>query len=169
MAATYDLISSQLLTGTTNVVSYSSFGGYTDLIIKANFTMASGGDAYVRFNGDTGTYQFLAGTTGNTGSQVFQSAQSTASSVPVVGTPNSQQSASNPNSFELGIPSYAGGNTKNGYSMFSYVTDSSAPRANTGIGAWQWRNTAAITSITVTGTSNFTGRFSLYGILAGNA
>ena len=53
--------------------------------------------------------------------------------------------------------------------MFSYVTDSAAPRANTGIGAWQWRNTAAITSLTITGTQNLLGRFSLYGILAGNA
>jgi hypothetical protein len=169
MAATYNLINSQTMTGTTATCSFTNISGYTDLILKTNFTLASGGDAFVRFNSDTGTYLFLSGTTGNTGSQVFTSAQSNSSSIPVVGSPNSQQSSSNANSFELGIPSYTGGNTKNGYSMFSYVTDSSAPRANTGVGAWQWRNTAAITSIQITGTSNLNGSFSLYGILAGNA
>lgn len=167
MALTYDLINSQTLNGSSSTVSFTNFGGYTDLILKGNYTSA--GDQYLRFNNNAGTYQYLGGTTANNGSQVFISSSSSTTSVPLVGTPNSQQGNINPNSWEVGIPKYTGSNTKNGYVMFSYVTDSSAPRANTGIAAWHWRNTEAITTLTITSTNNITGLISLYGILAGNA
>lgn len=176
MAATYDLISSQTFTNNSNSCTFSSFSGYTDLVIQANFTVPSSGsgyDMYVRFNNDTsGNYDGLVGS--NTMASTFDNTSFTAASaIPIIGAYNSPTNNSiMPAHFEFTIPEYS--NTsyrKNGTGTFSYIANESDNRSNTGWMAWHWRSTSAITSITISPSNgqNIRGTINLYGITAGNA
>ena len=174
MAATYDLISSQEFTGNSNTCVFNSFSGYTDLVIQGNFTVSGAGyDVYVRFNNDaSSSYEGLAGN--NTMSGTFDNtAFGLHTGVCVIGAYNSPTNNTIlPVHFEMNIPEYSSSSyRKNGTATFSYIANLSDNRSNTGWMAWHWRNTSAITTISILSTTggNFTGTINLYGILAGNA
>jgi hypothetical protein len=176
MAATYDLISAQTFTNNSNTCTFNSFSGYTDLVIQGNITVptiSTGFDLYVRFNGDNASNYDTLGAS-STSTYTFDNTYVNAmSAVPIVGLFNSPTNATiQPMHFELTIPEYSNSsNRKNGTGTFSYIADESSGRTNTGFLVWHWRNTNAITSITVSTSSgsNMRGTINLYGITAGNA
>jgi hypothetical protein len=176
MASTYDLISAQTFTNNSNTCTFSSFSGYTDLVIQANLTVPSQGSGYdilVRFNGDTsGNYDGLLAN--NTLSSTFDNSTfNAASGVPIIGAYNSPTNATiMPVHFELNIPEYSNSSyRKNGTGTYSYIANESDNRSNTGFLVWHWRNTSPITSISISpsNSQNMRGTINLYGITAGNA
>lgn len=174
MAATYELISGQTFTSNSSSCTFNSFSGYTDLVIQANFAAAGAStpwDCYVRFNSDSsGNYDGLAAN--NTQSGTFDNTSFTSvPGVPIIGAYNSPINATHSAHFELTIPEYTDSSKrKHGSGTYSYIADESSGRSNTGWLVWNWKNTNAITSITVIITNgNFRGTINLYGITAGNA
>lgn len=174
MAETYTLIESLELPGSSSVATFLSISGsYTDLVIQGHVTIVAppSADLYLRFNNDTGSNYYGQGA-GSNASSLFRSDQYSGTAIRLVGTINSQQQTQNPNMFEAQINEYANGSyTKNGVQNWSYLAQTSSNIANVGFGAFQWRNTSAITRIDISSSTggNLTGRISLYGILAGNA
>lgn len=173
MAATYDLISSQTIN--TNTCTFSSItGSYTDLMIQATYTMSSGGDTFLRFNGNTSAvYQYLGAGSRNDGTQIMEVVNSNGNTTSATfsGQPNSQQQTDNPATVEFFIPQYAdGGVVKAGMVCTSVITNRSTPRNNTSVFAWRWNVSSAITQIEIIASAgNLVGTFNLYGILAANA
>lgn len=53
-AATYEVIQAQTLASATGSVTFSSFAGYTDLVLIFAGGSVSAGNLQLRFNGDTG-------------------------------------------------------------------------------------------------------------------
>jgi hypothetical protein len=174
MAATYDLIESIPLTGTTNTATFLSVPGtYTDLIIEGHVTCAATGgtDIYVRFNNDTGSNYYGTGAGSNQVPQ-FRAVQYSGTAAIIIGLNNSQTQTTNPMMFEVNLNNYASNSfTKNAVHNWSYLANTATSTGNVGFGAFQWRNTNTVTRVDVLSSSgvNLTGRISLYGILAGNA
>lgn len=174
MAATFDLIQSLALSGSSAATFTSIPATYTDIVIQGNFTTTmptSSTDIDLRFNNDTAGNYYQQGAGSNTG-LLFRSEAFNGGSVRIIGLQNSQQAtgASNPYLIEVHINEYANTSyTKNGVNNWSYMVGTAA--ANVGFGAFQWRNTVAITRIDITasGGGTLTGSINLYGILAGNA
>jgi hypothetical protein len=64
MSSTYEPIATTTLGSAQTDITFSSFGGYTDLILIANVIRVSASDTRIQVNGDTGTnysYTFLGG------------------------------------------------------------------------------------------------------------
>jgi hypothetical protein len=142
----------------TNVVFSSIAGTYTDLVVVFNGSITTGFDAIgLRFNGDTGSNYsrtFLAGN----GSAASSGRDSNVTSIQIgiMGTDNSNDifqifNYANTTTYKTAL---ARGNSA-----------SNATRAGVGL----WRNTAAITEVSLTaGSSTFISgsTFTLYGIAA---
>lgn len=171
MASTYTLISSQVLASSAASVTFSSIPGtYTDLVLRISARdLDTGAFAQLRvtFNGDTATNYSYTNVYG-TGSSALSIGSSTAN-FNYINFQSSNSNGATTNSFgssELYIPSYTASQNKP-VSMFS-VSETNATAANTGATAGLWRNTAAITSLTMVSANavNFmTGSsFYLYGI-----
>lgn len=168
MAGTYDLIA----TSTFSAVSSRDFTSipstYTDLVIQAHIFSDSGGDIYIRFNGNASNYYQLGGGITSSG---FRSFTFAGSEFRVIGLVNSIQQSANPAFLEFVMPEYANSSyTKNGVMNIAYIANTSTNLANTQFMATQWRNTAAINRVEfLTGGGNFSGQINIYGITAGNA
>lgn len=164
--ATYEPIATSTVSGsTTNTVTFSSLGSYTDIILVCSFT-ATSGTAYggLRFNGDTATNYSTTILSGNGTSAASSRATSAnyiklvdygaGTTIPALGIANIFSYGGSTNKTCLNIES----NDKNGSgAVVRYV----------GL----WRSTAAITSITVFeqgGSTYFAAgsTFTLYGIKA---
>jgi len=150
-------------------VSFTSIPqGYTDLVLKTSARTTGGGNvdnSIFRFNGDSSSLYSMT--------RLYGSGTSTTSDSQQSGGPNFDAfpaSGTTSNTFgssEYYIPNYAGSNYK------SFIND--AVNENNGSTAYQvleaglYRNTSAITSITITLGSggNFVqySKFSLYGVL----
>ena len=159
--STYTPISSTVLSSTQTNFTFSSIPGtYTDLIIiyqaKAS---ATGFDAYMRFNSDSGSnygtiYASGTGSAAQTGIQSSNTGILLDNYGAVFGTEF--------NMTRINIMNYANTTTYKTALMRSDYTGSGTDM-NTGV----WRNTSAITSITIVGSSFATGStFALYGITA---
>lgn len=167
---TYDLISNTTLTGTSTLVSFSSFSGYTDLVLVVRVA-SSGSDNNVDvvFNNDTGAnyrlVQVYAGATngdrgaGNGGSQ---------SRVPLYASSTSSQSVQG-----LGILhifSYSNSSTRKFFLAPASATSIASNDPYYAIGrGYTWDNTSAITTIDVRprdGSFLAGSSFTLYGITA---
>jgi hypothetical protein len=172
MPATYVNIASQTLGSNTATVTFSSIPGtYTDLVIKASIR---GNDAsqreymLTRFNSDTGTNysntRLNINSTTDGGQSVRQSNQTS-----ITFFYSGDGNGATANTFgnaEVYIPSYTVSQNK---PMFHHGTEEqNQTQSFMAIQAGLWRNTSAITSITITpvvGTSFLTGSsFYLYGI-----
>jgi hypothetical protein len=170
MANTYTLIEAQTLASSAASVTFSSIPAtYTDLVLKIN---ARGDIAdtdinlYTTFNSDSATnysanyVRFQSGTTAaasNVSNQTYFNISFWSE-----GTSYTSNTFS---SNEVYIPNY----TMAQYKPFStaWTTENNASDARGGLAASLWRNTAAITSITLTPYSGnlITGSsFYLYGI-----
>jgi hypothetical protein len=166
MPATYEPIATTTTGAGVSTITFSSItSAYTDLRIAITFTGAAGGtQGNLRFNGDSGTNYSFTRLNGN-GSTASSGTNTNANAIyygdyTAVGT-----STTIPEFSSIDIFSYAG-------STFKTVLENSAADYNGSGGVCYqvglWRNTAAITSITLIlqGGTNFgTGSTAtLYGI-----
>ncbi len=163
MTSTYEKIATNTLGSATASVTFSSIAGtYTDIVIVCNLSISSGtGNSKIQFNSDTGSNYsetILEGTGSSAGSSRYTSSTSiilegsgflstTFSTVKIINL----QNYSNATTYKTCL-------IRNG-------------AANAGVDAivGLWRNTAAITSLTISTTaSTFTAgsTFTLYGIKA---
>lgn len=135
---------------------------YTDLCLKISGRLTGAATEqhhYIKFNSSTTSYtsRYVYGS----GSAAY-SANTSTNDIGVINAANS--TANTFNSTEIYIPNYAGSN----YKSFSNdnVEETNATTAYIHLIAHLWSNTSAITSITITGDSNF-AQYSiatLYGI-----
>ena len=170
MATTYTLISSNVLSSTTASVTFSSIPAtYTDLVLKCSVRLSdvsATATVKVWFNSDTANNYSLTFLRGS-GSAV---ATNRTSSSPYFSTGQADGNGATANTFtsaELYIPSYTVSQNKP-FSSISAQEDNSSTayiEARSGL----WRNTAAMTSISLqpidAGISFLSGSsFYLYGI-----
>ncbi len=52
---TYEPIATTTTSSNASTVTFSSFTGYTDLVMTMNFSLSSNAEVYIRFNSDTNT------------------------------------------------------------------------------------------------------------------
>ena len=157
--ATYSLIESQTLGSATATVTFSSIPGtFTDLILIIRATTLSA-NYNMRFNGDTGTNYSYTSLWGNGSSAAsYRSSNNT-----VIGLTYTSSGA--PMS-RIQIQDYSNATT---YKTVLTRQDDSVNATGGNVGLW--RNTAAITSISIVspGTIPSGTTLRLYGIQAGNA
>jgi hypothetical protein len=170
MPSTYTLISSNVLSSSAASVTFSAIPStYTDLVLRCSMRNSdTGGSAIqIRFNGDTATnysQTVLAGY----GSSVGSSRDSSISQIDFFAPDTSSNTANTFSSAEIYIPNYLISQNKP-LSLCSFTEDNSVStnifNYNT---AGLWRNTAAITSVSLSnsGALNFVSgsSFYLYGI-----
>lgn len=169
-AVTYVSLATTTVSGsTTNSVSFSSFSGYTDLIIVANgYTLTSDISQRIRFNSDTGNNYSLTylGGNGTTASSGRTTSGSGIYANYLTGWNSSSTTTSN---WIFQIMNYANASTyKTCLSRANTATGGSYPGTEALVGLW--RSTSAITTISVeagySGTHYFASgsTFTLYGI-----
>lgn len=184
---TYQLIQRQELASPASSVVFTSFSGYTDLILKIvardTRTNSNGDDIIFRLNSDgtsTGKYGYHAyfNSSTSSGQIPFGADYGTNINYGFLGVASSPGTTSNPStvfgSMEVHIPNYLGSAYKviGAKSELPGQVDTTTSQAQSGNQWWwanQWQDTAAISTITILNGSsvNFvTGSsFSLYGIL----
>jgi hypothetical protein len=171
MPNTFFLIENKILTSTTTSVTFSSIPAtYTDLKLVASVRTAWPTDTNdqfrIRFNGDSGTnYDYL--NLGGEGSGTPYSDKVVGATF--VANPQVNTAASTADTFssvELYIPNYILSNNKS--VSLEAVSEANTTLAYATLLAGLWKNTAAITSITLlTFRANGLGdksTFTLYGI-----
>jgi len=176
MANTYTLISSNVLSTTTASVTFSSIPStYTDLVLRVsarNNDTGTWGHLHFQLNGDTTTtysWTYLSGDGSTAASATSGNNTSTRSYYSVDA---SGATANTFGSAEIYIPSYTASQNKPISTFGVNETNSAvAGDANIAITADLWRNTAAITSIKLGASSNFStvsfvagSSFYLYGV-----
>jgi hypothetical protein len=161
--STYTPIASQTLSSAAASVTFSGIPQtYTDLVVVVNATNSSGGDNAValRFNGDTGSNYSMTRISGDGTSA--SSERNSNSTLMYLGLSNSTVY----NSDIYHIMNYSNTTTNKTVLGRGNVANSRV-RASVGL----WRNTAAITSVTVINDAsvNFASgsTFNLYGIASG--
>jgi len=156
---TYQPIQTQTLASAASSVTFNSIPqGYTDLVLVVNYSLNAGGTgAAVRlqFNGDTGSNYSQTFMYGNGGSAVSgRASNATSCDCGYMSTNGQGVSITN-------IQNYSNTTTyKTALSRAGVVVGEVTAYVNL------WRNTSAITSMTVFAGSNYTigSTFSLYGI-----
>jgi hypothetical protein len=170
MATTYTLISSNVLSSSASSVTFSSIPGtYTDLVLRisARTGRTDPDPMRITFNSDSPT----SGTTysdtylNGTSTVATSGRNSSTSTVFNVRAPGVNYTANTFSSNEVYIPNYTVSANKP-FSSFSAVENNDATVWDIYGGANLYRNTAAITSITLTPVSSFVSgsSFYLYGI-----
>ena len=163
MASTYEPIATTTVSTATNTITFSTISGsYTDLIIVTNVKSTSTENMSMRFNSDTGSNYSRTVLNGN-GSSAASTRQS---SVTSIGTDeNGYFDGSNFNQAKIiQVMNYSNSTTYK-----TSLIRSNRAQSGTDAIVGLWRNTNAITSITLGANSlNFaTGStFTLYGIKA---
>jgi len=162
------LISSQTLSSLAASVSFSSIPStYRSLQLRCqqNRSNATGSrDIYVQFNSDTGT-NYTSHLIYGTGSAV----SAVSSDAATYGTIFGATDPTGVGSFIMDISDYA--STTKYKTMFALggMVQTSTPTGYASINSAAWKNTAAITSITLTQQNYFVGSsqsiFSLYGVI----
>jgi hypothetical protein len=172
MPSTYTPIATTTLTSTENLVTFNSFSGYTDLVIVAS-VKNTGSSVYVvswggiRFNGDTTANKYsntsIVSSTAGAGSISTDSSVSNALACANV----FRTDHDNFNTTVIHIPNYASTTT---YKNALGTSTGSMRFVFESIGIW--KDTAAITSLTLVSEDSSASRFAigstftLYGILA---
>lgn len=158
-------IADVLVESPTTAITFSSIpSGYTDLILKLNgrtTRSATQEDLNISYNGSTASFtsKFITGTGSGvasyTGTRFYGSIPSATATSTTFGN------------IEIYIPNYTSSNYKS--AGVDYVCENNATAAECGLVASLWSNTAAITSLEITGNSS--GSFvanttaTLYGVL----
>jgi CDP-diglyceride synthetase len=151
MANTFELIASYTATGSVSSIDFTSIPStYTDLCLKMSLRSAN-----IAVEALEASLTFNSNTSGYTAKQLYGTGSSAASSSPTVRPAGfivgSSMTANTFSNIELYIPNYAGSTNK------SYSVDSVAEANQTlqymNLVAGLWSNTAAITSISIAGTS----------------
>jgi len=172
MAATYTLISSQVLGTTASSVTFSSIPQtYTDLKLTCSARdngSNSVGALYIGYNGDTSSGHFSFTQLNNTGSVQTASYTSQNYNINYFTEPSGSSTANTFGSVDLYIPSYTLTGTKQVYS-FGVGENNTTAANNYGvvIQANLYQGTSAITSLNLfPGSGSFVAysSFYLYGI-----
>jgi len=163
--STYTPISTTTLGSAQSSVTFSSFSGYTDLVIVcANLKNAVQQTPFMQFNSDTGTNYSSTWILGN-GSSASSSRLSNSSSGILIGDYNIGMSSTVPSTAIIQIQNYSNTTTYKS-TLGRYNLTTTEVYAIAGL----WRSTSAITSIALNagGSSNWSSgaTFTLYGILA---
>lgn len=160
MASTYTPIATTTVSGsTTSAVTFNSFSGYTDLRLIISHALTTGtGSPLLTFNSDTGTNYSYSVLYGNGTSAL--SARATSTAYIVIGNCDTNFNISN-----VDINNYSNSTTYK-----TALSRGATPALYTSAWVGLWRNTAAITSLTVTSPSPAYwaagSTFTLYGIKA---
>jgi len=165
MASTYEPIATTTLSSTTTYVDFTSFSGYTDLILVVNALQSGTEDIKLRFNSDTGSNYsrtVLYGTGSAAGS--LRESNQTNLGFSTYGSPGSTDA--NRATIILNIFNYANNTT---YKTVLSRASRASQGTETEVGLW--RSTAAITDIRVSPgfaavTFSVGSTFTLYGIKA---
>lgn len=160
MALTYEPIATTGSLSGQSSFSFSSFSGYTDLVLIFSGTSTTGNSFYIRYNSDSGSNYALAQMQGN-GSTPTGARETNSTYINLY----AGLGISNSSSYKVQIFNYSGSQD-----VKHLLSEGSKNNAGTGltnrlIGAW--RSTSAITSISATtfaGTFNAGSFASLYGI-----
>ena len=159
MPTTYEPIATNTLSSATSSVTFSSIPGtYTDLIIVGSVKLNGSGDYLgLQFNSDTGSNYSRTRLSGN-GSAASSERESNSARINMY-----NQSSSNFFANIIHIQNYSNSTTYKTVISRNDIVD-----WNTNAQAGLWRNTAAITSITLIGGGNLASgcAFTLYGIKA---
>jgi hypothetical protein len=165
--ATYTPIETNTLSSAQASVTFSSFSGYTDLVIIANAGISNTGTTMVmRFNGDTGSNYSQTTFAGN-GSAASSSRGSNATTLGLNDTAAFNSSLEG--NLIFNVMNYANTTTyKTLIGRFNRASASNYPGAAAFVGLW--RSTSAITSLVLfpqDGSNIISGStFTLYGIAA---
>lgn len=161
MPSTYEPIATTTVSTATASVTFSSISGYTDLFLVCDYVLTSSSDnLMLRFNSDTGSNYSDTMISGN-GSAVSSNRQTNNTYIRN-GYWEAGRSRTN-----VSIMNYANSTTYKSTiaRQFQSGTTTSYVIANVGL----WRNTNAITSVTldaVSGNIDTSSIFSIYGIKA---
>ena len=174
MAATYTLISSNVLTSTQTSVTFSAIPAtYTDLVVRISArTNAASKDDYIRYTLNADTATNYSGTelyaSGTSASSFRDTSVSPSGENRVLHANGSTSTAITFSNGEIYIPSYTVSQNKP-LGMIGVQEDNTTGGNTINAVAALWRNTAAITSIKLecaSGASSFVSgsSFYLYGI-----
>jgi hypothetical protein len=155
MAITYSPIATETLGTTESSVTFSSIPGtYTDLVLVFAGTVGILDNNNVTFNGDTGSNYSVTRLVGN-GSTASSSRGSNLNAIQCGEIATSQSNDI------IQIQNYSNSTT---YKTLIHRSNNTSQFLKASVGLW--RNTAAITSITITngGTYQIGSTFTLYGI-----
>jgi len=156
--STYTPIATTTLGSAQSSVTFNSFSGYTDLVLVANTTAAGNQNILLRFNSDSGTNYSYTRITG-----AASATSNRESSIDAINLYNSSASLNGVMATTIiQVMNYA--NTTTNKTVLSRG-NGGANETNAQVGLW--RNTAAITSLTLSiFTTNFSAgsTFTLYGI-----
>jgi hypothetical protein len=154
-------------TATASVTFSSISSAYTDLYIVGSVGVTAAADIFLNFNGDTtsGLYSFTQ--LGGDGSSAFSQRASNQNRVQL-DFPGYAQTTLGATNFTISVQNYSNSTTnKTSLTRFNNLGGAAGLGTNATVGLW--RNTNAVTSITLTasGTTFLAGStFSLYGIKA---
>ena len=162
MPATYEPIQTTTLGSSTNSYTFSSIPGtYTDLIVVQSGTTTDGTGIRLRFNGDTGS-NYSNTILFGTGSTQGSAKESSITSIRMTYESSGQTT-------DIGIRIANIQNYSNATTYKTAITRGNRASGGVDLIAGVWRNTAAITSVTVFG-SDFNlaagTTITLYGIKA---
>ena len=164
MPATYEPIATTTITTTTTGITFSSIPAtYTDLVLVLSLTTSTE-DASVnlRFNGDTATNYSYTNIYGRYATSVASERGSSTAQIVILGAYYGT-STTIPTLARVNIFNYAGSTNK------TVLSEATGDKNGTGeVGRWVglWRNTAAITSLTIQNTVLSGTTMTLYGIKA---
>jgi hypothetical protein len=167
MAATYVLISSQVLGSSASSVTFSSIPStYNDLKLVMSHAQSGSGNfaTKVNFNGDSGTNYSYTSLRGN-GSSASSAANTSNTTSNIYYTNIGSDTANAFDSMELYIPNYTSTSTKQFLSFGAEETNSAT--ANMALAANLYQGTSAISSIVIASSSGSfitNSSFYLYGI-----
>lgn len=159
MTATYDCIATTTLGSDQASVTFNSISGFTDIVVVCHSSNTNQSNINIRFNGDTGT---------NYSVTLLKGDGSTASSYRESNTTSGRLGQSNQNS--LGV--YIGNimNYSNSTTHKTVISRDSQAANQASFWFSTWRNTAAITSISLVvdggGSLKSGSTFTIYGIKA---
>ena len=166
MATTYTLIASNTLSSSAASVTFSAIPNtFTDLVLKISNRVSTAtldSNATITFNGittNTHSITYLYGNGASAASGRFSNFSSIIAAYATQGTSSTSNTFTN---WEVYIPSYTASQNK-ALSIFSAL-ENNATTAYLNTGAALWRNTAAISSITITDNFVSGSSFFLYGI-----
>jgi hypothetical protein len=161
MTATYEKIATNTLGSTAASTTFSSISGsYTDLVIIVNANSTTASSIQMQFNGDTGS-NYSRTVLGGTGS-IIQSFRQT--NTAFINLSNDSILSSEKTNQIVHIQNYSNATT---YKTSLSKSNSATYGVDAVVGLW--RNTSAITSVTLLVTGNtFTAGsvFTIYGIKA---
>ena len=159
MAATYTPIASITLGANVSSVTFSSIPQtYTDLVLVANL-IDSNGFSVMRFNSDSGNNYSRTWVYGN-GSSALSSRGSNIAGLDL-------KAASSGSEYPVDIVHLM--NYSNTTTYKTCLIRQSYASNEVALYAGLWRNTSAISTITISNDIRVGSTFNLYGILAGNA